>query len=208
MKHVILTLLALGLGLATTSHIQAATGDVTYDLTGTLSGKANLTCKGKPPGTTRVKVTSLPTIIPVPSWKASLTLLATGNFSYWEIDSKSANAAKPPSTANGWTNYTGAWTQTGSNLSLKLDATSLANDFKYFNGGTSPTSSLLYFDVQNALWTGVFAGGTVNGSATLPLKLSETTELKITNYYTSSPKAFPKTSCSTTWRYNKQLTTQ
>jgi hypothetical protein len=183
----------------------AVTDKASWTLSGPLRGKANLSCRAQAPATTAVKVSQLPTIITVPHWLVKLSFATNGSFTYWEIDSSSANAGKTPSIANGWTRYTGTWTQQGESVSLMLDAASSANLFKYFNGGTTASILTYTFNKQSYRWIGSLAA-TADGAGQLRLK--QTTRLKITHFYKTSGAALPQNKCLTLWQYNKTLTSQ
>jgi hypothetical protein len=183
----------------------AVTDNASWTLSGPLRGKANLSCKAQSPATTAVKVSQLPTIITVPHWLVKLSFATNGSFTYWEIDSSAANASKTPSIANGWTRYTGTWTQQGEAVSLTLDANSSANLFKYFNGGTTASTLTYTFNKQTYSWTGRLA---TTADGTSQLRLKQTTRLKITHFYKTSGAALPQNKCLTLWQYSKKLTSQ
>ena len=109
----------------------------TFWLGGSLTGKVTQTWKGEGPATgsnlklvisdfTTINYTS---VNAWPLWKAKLVFNPNGTFQYWDIDLNNTQAGTLPSTPSttanqNWRLYTGAWTQRGQSVTLKLDTSS------------------------------------------------------------------------------------
>lgn len=197
-------LITVFVAAALASRVEAAVTTTTYKLNGTSKGNANMACRIYSPGQTQNRVTPLPVVVNPGLPLASLSLGSDGKFALWLIDSKSPNVTKVPSTANGWTGYTGNWTRKEEKLQLALDPTSTTNLYKYYNAGATSAGTLLYFDRQSYLLTGTFSaktGGTLKA-------LSERVDLKISDYYKSPKGIQPKSKCSTSWHYSSTFASQ
>lgn len=128
----------------------------THTLQGTLTGKVTETWTGRGPqqdSNIRIDVSSLTTInFPCvnawPNWKAVVSFLADGTFSYWDIDTGNPEAnTQPvpviPKVNDNWRHYTGTWTQKGSSVRLTLDSGPLVTSgeqalYRFYGVSTQP----------------------------------------------------------------------
>lgn len=191
--------LSLGLAavlLASGSLVRAAAPAVTekaeWQLSGTLKGRAHLTCLDPSPSPARAVEQAIPAPVGIPAWVAKAQFSPAGSFKWWETDAK---LQQQPLAK--WTAYTGTWTQTGARLALTLDGKSAKALIASLDGaskcaGSSATTPC--FDARHYKFT----GRTAQGASGPRLILKQAVRLGV-----RSLRAAGQFHCGGQWRYTK-----